>query len=195
MAAVNELNIKSNNFDKYSSISYVDISSVSKGRLLSRRQLDPIKKEKLPRRAKRLVRHGDTIWSTIRPNRKSYLFIHSPESNMVVSTGFAVITPKKIPASYLYGCLTTDEFIHYLSSNADGTVYPAVKPTKILDAKIVIPPLPILYVFDRMATCILDLVWSKTRESDTLTAIRDSLLPKFFSRRIEEKKKSKRKNR
>ena len=72
-------------------IEYIDISSVSVGKLI---RTTAYKTKDAPSRAKRLVRHGDIIWSTVRPNRKSFLLIHLPPPNLVVSTGFAVIFSK-----------------------------------------------------------------------------------------------------
>src|SRR5262249_44487982 len=82
----------------HKTIRYIDISSVTEGRL---EELMPYDLAEAPSRAKRLVMHGDTIWSCVRPNRRSFLFIYKPPQNLVVSTGFAVLTPKTITPSYL----------------------------------------------------------------------------------------------
>jgi type I restriction enzyme, S subunit len=103
-----------------------------------------------PTRAKRLVSHGDIIWSTVRPNRKSFLLIRSPAANLVVSTGFAVITPEGIPPSYLYLWVTTERFVDYLSYSADGSAYPIVRPERIIESKIVIPSTTVLELFDNI---------------------------------------------
>ena len=98
---------------QYGEIEYIDISSVTTGHL---ENTTPYSLTDVPSRARRLVKHGDTIWSTVRPNRKSYLFISNPKDNILVSTGFAVLTPDKIPPSYLYFLTTTDQFVDYLVS-------------------------------------------------------------------------------
>ncbi|MGI0086178.1 MAG: restriction endonuclease subunit S, partial [Nitrososphaerales archaeon] len=102
VAAVNELSIKN---DAPKEISYVDIASVSTG------SIDAVTKlpfSEAPGRARRVVREGDTIWATVRPNRRSFALILRPEADLIVSTGFAVLTPKTIPYSYLYFAITTD---------------------------------------------------------------------------------------
>lgn len=56
-----------------------------------------------PSRAKRLVQNNDILYSTVRPNLKHYGFIENPLDNLVVSTGFTVISTKdKSSAKYIY---------------------------------------------------------------------------------------------
>lgn len=162
-------------------IEYVDISSVTIGRLEG---TTIYALSEAPSRAKRLVRHGDTIWSGVRPNRKSYLFIHTPPQNLVVSTGFIVLSPEAIPPSYLYAWVTTDDFVDYLAFNADGSAYPAVRPDRFSDAQILIPLKPILNKFEEQASSIRDKIIQNERESIVLASIRDALLPKLLSGEI-----------
>src|SRR3989338_7334857 len=82
-------------FDK---IFYVDISTVGTG---TADEPQEIELEKAPSRAKRLVKNGDTILSTVRPNRRSFLYIKEPKENLVVSTGFAFVRPEKVNSRYL----------------------------------------------------------------------------------------------
>jgi type I restriction enzyme S subunit len=67
--SVNEKSVTRNY--PYETIEYIDISSVSRGHLDSTTLYSL---NDSPSRAKRLVSHGDTIWSTVRPNRRSYLY-------------------------------------------------------------------------------------------------------------------------
>ena len=76
-------------------IEYVDISSVTAGRLTGLQRVPFLE---APSRARRRVRHGDTIWSCVRPNHRSYLFIYSPPEERIVSTGFAVLSPRSFGA-------------------------------------------------------------------------------------------------
>jgi type I restriction enzyme S subunit len=158
-------------------IEYIDISSVSVGHLEG---TTSYALKDAPSRARRLVQHGDTIWSTVRPNRKSYLFIDKPNENLVVSTGFAVLTPKTIPPSFLYFFTTTEQFIDYLVSNADGSAYPAVLPERFADAEFSIPPKEVLAKFETIASPMLDQIAHNEKESRTLASLRDSLLPKLM---------------
>jgi type I restriction enzyme, S subunit len=116
--------------------------------------------------------------------RKSYLFIHTPLENLVVSTGFIVLSPKAIPPSYLYAWVTTDEFVDYLVLNADGSAYPAVRPDRFSDAQILLPVKAILDKFDQQVSSMRDKIIQNERESTVLKSIRDALLPKLLSGEI-----------
>lgn len=119
-------------------IEYVDISSVGTGRLdgVARMSLS-----KAPSRAKRIAENGDTILSTVRPNRRSFLYIKNPPTNRVFSTGFAVLSPKKIDGRYLYYVISQQQFTGYLVKNAKGAAYPAVDEEIIARAEVNVPDL------------------------------------------------------
>ena len=178
------VNLNCNSIKKnylYETIEYIDISSVTVGRL---EETTTYQLSNAPSRAKRLVSHGDTIWSGVRPNRKSYLFIHNPLPNLVVSTGFIVLTPKLIPPSYLYSWVTTEDFVYYLTLNADGSAYPAVRVNHFAEALILIPPDNILQTFEKNVSVFHDKISNNQNESRTLANIRDTLLPKLMSGEI-----------
>ncbi len=85
--------------DKDYQIKYVDISSVKSGEgIISHIE---VSFGKAPSRARRIVRHGDIIVSTVRTYLKSIAKIENPETNLIVSTGFAVIQPRKLNYSYI----------------------------------------------------------------------------------------------
>ena len=122
IADVNALSIRRD--DQPKEIVYIDIASVSPGSIDEARRM---KFEDAPGRARRIVRHGDIIWSMVRPNRRSHALVLDPEPNLIVSTGFGVVSATRVPHSYLYHALTTDEFVGYLANHATGAAYPAVK--------------------------------------------------------------------
>lgn len=162
-------------------IDYVDIASVKEGRLESS---TPMRLADAPSRARRLVEDGDVIWSCVRPNRRSYLRIDNPPDNRVVSTGFVVLTPTIVPSSYLYLSVATDDFVDYLTANADGSAYPAVRPEHFDRAPLLIPDEGALRAFDVAAEPLLRRLAANERESRTLAETRDALLPKLVSGEI-----------
>lgn len=159
-------------------IEYVDIASVSVG------QLDEVQRvafAEAPSRARRRIQHGDTIWSCVRPNRRSYLFIHSPPSERIVSTGFAVLSPTGVGPAFLYQTVTQSEFVDYLVSNADGSAYPAVRAEHFAAAEVLVPPDPLVKVFEDIAMPMRDWIAQADTESRMLAELRDLLLPKLLS--------------
>ena len=159
-------------------IEYVEISAVTVGRFEG---VQCVAFENAPSRARRRVRHGDTIWSCVRPNRRSYLFIHSPSTNRIASTGFAVLSPATFGASYLYQATTHSDFVDYLVSNADGSAYPAVRPEHFASAPVLVPSKDILGAFESLTMPMRDLTAALDRESEGLAKARDYLLPKLLS--------------
>lgn len=122
----------------HENIEYIDISSVGTGVLETTMQY---KLSEAPGRAKRLVKDGDTIISTVRPNRRSFLFIKQPKNNLIVSTGFAVLSPKSniMDPKFLYYLVTRQSFTDYLSSNVRGSAYPAISTDVIGNAEAIVP--------------------------------------------------------
>lgn len=135
----------------YQHIRYIDISSVGVGQIDSPPQLMSLSDS--PSRAKRLVKKGDTVLSTVRPNRRSMFFVSNPGDDWVVSTGFAVLRPniQFVIPRFLYACVFDQAFTDYLVTREKGAAYPAVSPEDIANAEIPLPPL----IEQRAIACIL----------------------------------------
>ncbi|WP_115543261.1 restriction endonuclease subunit S [Helicobacter didelphidarum] len=121
-------------------IKYLDTGSITKNHI-DEYQFYPI--EKAPSRAKRLVKNGDIIYSLVRPIQKHFGFISNPDENLVVSTGFCVLTSKQdsLDSKFLYYLLSLDESIEYLDMLAESSTsaYPAIKPIDIENLEITMP--------------------------------------------------------
>ena len=159
-------------------INYIDISSVSP------RSVDAITSlrfEEAPSRARRVVRSGDTIWSTVRPNRRSFALVLDPPEHTIASTGFAVLTPTTVPHSYLYSAVGTLEFSAYLTNHARGAAYPAVNAEDFEKAPLLRPPNGLLGAFHEQTAPMLELVQVLATTNRNLRSTRDLLLPKLVS--------------
>ena len=99
----------------------------------------------LPSRARRKVISDDIIFSTVRPNQCHFGILSNPPANLLVSTGFTVITANKeiVDSYYLYYYLTQDSIVDYLHSIGEQAVsaYPSIKAQDIEDLEIVLPDL------------------------------------------------------
>jgi type I restriction enzyme S subunit len=128
-----------------------------------------------------LVQHGDTIISTVRPNRRSFLFLKNPKENTVVSTGFAVLTPTPhVEPRYLYYWVSQPEFSDYLSSHAKGAAYPAVAPEDIGAAKIDLPPLPVQRRIAAILSAYDDLIENNLRRIQILEEMARATYREWF---------------
>jgi type I restriction enzyme S subunit len=160
---------------------YIDISCVSTGRI---EWPELTSWEDAPGRARRGASSGDTIWSTVRPNRKSFALILDDDPALVVSTGFAVLTPTKVGPAFLYEVTKRDAFVQYLESVAEGSAYPAVRAERFGQAVISLPSPDRLEKFESIAINFRLRAHAAEVESRTLGSLRDELLPKLMSGEI-----------
>ena len=159
-------------------IEYIDISAVSPGHI---EQTTTYEFSAAPSRARRVVQHGDIIWSCVRPNRRSHAVIWHPQENLIASTGFAVITPTTVPTSFLYQAVTTDDFVGRLVANARGVAYPAVTAPVFESAQILAPPGALLAQYNEQSEPMLEQISILRQQTQRLARARDLLLPKLMS--------------
>lgn len=162
---------------------YTDIASVSSGVV---DDLDVTTWENAPSRARRGVADGDVIYSTVRPGRRSFAQIIDPDPRIVVSTGFAVMTPSRlIGSSLLTTVAASQEFAAYLESVAHGSAYPAVSIEAMGAFPVILPVDQIVVAAFEQATMPLRRRINQARtESALLVGLRDALLPELLSGRV-----------
>ena len=171
-----------NKGDELDRIEYVEISEVSRGSIAN---IQVFQRGKEPSRARRRLRHGDTGLSTVRPERGSYFLSLNPSPSLIASTGFAVVTPTKAPWSFIHAALTHPEVSEHLGQQADGGAYPAVRPEIIGKWEVPWPHKPEnVEQFHRACATLYERAEHNRRESRTLAALRDALLPKLLSGEI-----------
>jgi type I restriction enzyme S subunit len=166
-------------YDDMETLEYVEISEVSRGNITN---IANYQRGEEPSRARRRLRHGDTVLSTVRPDRGSYFLSLNPPENRVCSTGFAVLTPSKVPWSYLHVALTLPEVSDHLGQMADGGAYPTVRPEVIGAMQVSLPKNPkVLEAFHRTCAPLFEQAEANRTQSRTLATLRDTLLPKLLS--------------
>ncbi len=177
VALINASSIKGSGVPTY--IEYIDISSVGSGEFTEPPK--PLLFTEAPSRARRIVRAGDTILSTVRPNRRSFLFIAAPSPQAVASTGFAVLSPtSKVDARYLYYWVTRQDFTDYLTLHAKGAAYPAVSADDIGAGEIDLPPLPVQRRIAGILSAYDELIENSQRRIRTLEAMARALYREWF---------------
>jgi type I restriction enzyme S subunit len=107
---------------------YVDIGSVKTGRLV--KELERIRFEAAPSRARRVLRRGDTIISTVRTYLRAIWYVDEATDDLIASTGFAVLTPGKgVEPEYLGYVIQSSSFVNRVTANSIGIAYPAIAET------------------------------------------------------------------
>ena len=126
--------------DPLREVLYVDIGSIDPSKGIT--TTVEMAFEDAPSRARRLVRDGDTIVSTVRTYLRAVAPVHDPPPELVVSTGFAVIRPRKIDSGYCSWVLREHRFIEQVVANSNGVSYPAINATQIGELPLTLPPIP-----------------------------------------------------
>ncbi len=107
---------------------YVDIGSVKTGRLA--KELERLRFENAPSRARRVLRRGDTIISTVRTYLKAIWYVNEEAGDLIASTGFAVLTPgREVEPEYLGYVIQSTGFVNRVAANSIGIAYPAIAET------------------------------------------------------------------
>lgn len=121
---------------------YIDIASVSQ----ERKRVNGVSHlfgSDAPSRARQLVRAGDVVVSTVRPNLNAVAYIPEELDGATASTGFSVLRsdPKTLDPRYLYHWVRSQEFVSNMVKQATGQSYPAVSDKIVKHSEIPLPPL------------------------------------------------------
>ncbi|WP_373467097.1 restriction endonuclease subunit S [Metapseudomonas otitidis] len=118
---------------------YVDIGSVQTGRLV--KEPERIRFEAAPSRARRVLRRGDTIISTVRTYLKAIWYVGEDADDLIASTGFAVLTPGSgVEPEYLGYVIQSSPFVNRVTANSIGIAYPAIAETALGRFPVALPP-------------------------------------------------------
>ena len=160
-------------------ILYLDTASVTNNQFEAPQSLTY---KNAPSRAKRIVKHGDTIISTVRPSQNHFGFLNHPPANLIVSTGFAVLTPKGLYPKFLYYLVTQKSITEYLNSVAETTTtaYPAFSPQTLLDIEFQIPPLPEQCAIAEVLSSLDDKIELNRRMNRTLEQLAQAIYKHMF---------------
>lgn len=162
------------------SIEYIDIASVSNGKLAGYTTYDITE---APSRARRVIKDNDIIFSTVRPNLKAYYYVKKSPKNAICSTGFAVLRAKSgVNSRFIYSLVTENSFVNYLALVAKGSAYPAVDTNDFKRAKVYIPD---VFMQNRIADILSaydDLIEANNRRIELLEQAAQELYKEWFVR-------------
>ena len=125
-----------------SDFTYIDVSAIdnTKGEVKAPTIL---KASETPSRARKIVRPGTVIYSTVRPYLKNICVIdkqYSPEP--IASTAFAIMHPYlQMPGRFFLFYLQSPVFIRYVESVQNGIAYPAINDKQFFGGLLPLPPL------------------------------------------------------
>ena len=111
---------------------YIDLSSVNEGKI-DWHKTRAIAYAGSPSRARRVVRPGDVLFSTVRPGLMGHTIVREPADLPIIgSTGFAVLTPKgDTDGRFLFHSLFLDSFKRQVAQLEVGSNYPAINESDL----------------------------------------------------------------
>lgn len=121
---------------------YIEVSAIDsqRGTISSPELVQP---ENAPSRARKVVKKGSVIYSTIRPYLLNIAVIEqdiSPEP--IASTAFAVVHPFcAMPPRYFLHFFRSPVFVRYVESVQTGIAYPAINDGQFFSGIVPIPPI------------------------------------------------------
>ena len=100
VAGINEEALDEDTAPEYL-LQYIDIGNVSSNGKIA--EIQELQFKDAPSRARRKVKDGDTILSTVRTYLKAISYIQEAPDNLIASTGYAVFRPQsRISPKFLY---------------------------------------------------------------------------------------------
>lgn len=157
------------NVDPDFEIAYIDIGNVDSSGTIH--EIVDYRFEAAPSRARRIVRDGDVIISTVRTYLQAIAPIIDPPENLIVSTGFAVVRPRpdQLHPGFCRYAVREPRFLAEVEMRSTGVSYPAINASEIGDIAIALPELPT----QRKTSAFLD---SELAQIDALIEAKQRLL-------------------
>ena len=131
------------NVDPDFEIAYIDIGNVDSSGTVH--EIVDYRFEAAPSRARRIVRDGDVIISTVRTYLQAIAPIIAPPENLIVSTGFAVVRPRpdQLDPGFCRYAVREPRFLAEVEMRSTGISYPAINASEIGDIAIALPDLSV----------------------------------------------------
>jgi type I restriction enzyme M protein len=121
---------------------YIDISCVENesGKFLGANRISTTD---APSRARRSVKNGDVLLSTVRPNLKAFAIMQEVPERAIASTGFAVLRarPERLLPAFLIRMLRDEKSIDQMVGMMGKGSYPSINQTDVESIRIPLPPM------------------------------------------------------
>lgn len=127
------------NNDSDFDINYVEISNVSFEKGIE--SFQNLNFANAPSRARRKVRHGDILISTVRTYLRAIgISSHPYPEELVASTGFCVLRPLRILPEFLRFALLAEPIVGEIEARSVGISYPSIRTDDLVSIKVPVPP-------------------------------------------------------
>jgi type I restriction enzyme S subunit len=159
---------------------YISLSDVDSGKLIN--SITPIAFADAPSRARRVVKSGDILFATVRPNLKGHYFARKVHGNVIASTGFAVVRAKQevVDPRFLYQTLLSSNVDEQIEKLTVGSNYPAVNSADVKGLRIALPPLSEQKKIAAILTAMDDKLDLIGRQIEATKTLKQGLTQKLF---------------
>ena len=182
----NQVTLGSNTDDNYE-LDYVEISDIdSSGNIINKTNYKFIDS---PSRCRRVLSKGDVFISTVRTYLRSIGIVETEVRNLICSTGFSVLSPKKnILSKYLFYSVRSEWFISEVVSQSEGVSYPSIQSDKLLSITLTLPPISeqeqIVSYLDEKTSEIDKTIELENKKIELLKEYRQSLISNVVTGKI-----------
>jgi len=159
----------------------VNVRDIANNKFLLRSFLDKIKLDYNKAKEYLLIEKDIIIARSACPGEVSLIF---DSSNNVIYSGFSIRYRLNNPENWLYMFLILQNLKNSLSRFSIGTTLTSVNQETLKNMVCIIPETNILKSFNSLVDYLYKKIKENLLESQTLSAIRDSLLPKLMSGKI-----------
>ncbi|MYI25279.1 MAG: restriction endonuclease subunit S, partial [Gammaproteobacteria bacterium] len=164
-------------------VNYLDTGSITDNRIKAIQHLE-LSKDELPSRARRKVRPGDIVFSTVRPNQRHFGLLRDIPENFLVSTGFAVMRVREniADAGFLYWFLSQEKIVGQLHTIAEHSTsaYPSIRPADIEGLEVNLPSTSEQRAIARVLGALDDKIELNRRMNETLEAMARAIFKDWF---------------
>ena len=121
-------------------IIYIDIGSVDRDTKTIKQPQTMLGKD-APSRARKVIKTGDVLVSTVRPNLNAVALVDRKYEGQFASTGFDVLRSPVLDPRWVFFSVRTPAFVERMTELVQGALYPAVRSKDVRAFTIPIAPL------------------------------------------------------
>ncbi len=162
---------------------YIDIATVSTGKIDK-----PSKSLKLadaPSRARRVIRSGDVLISTVRPNLKAFAYFNGGRGNFICSTGFSVLRPKENSnGRFLLNALLSNDITGQIDALVVGSNYPAINSSDVKNLVLLAPPVPEQKKIAAILTSVDNVIEKTQAHINKLKSLKKGMMQELLTKGI-----------
>lgn len=171
--------------DEDREIDYVEISGVSLSRGIE--EVERVTFGQAPSRARRKVRSGDILVSTVRTYLRAIAKVDEASPDLIASTGFCVVRPREeVDSGFLGWVAKSEPFVGEVVARSVGVSYPAINASDLVAIDVPLPPLEtqqrIARFLDEKTARIDGLIEKKRALLDRLAEKRQALITRAVTK-------------